>query len=303
MASKNGKNAQTKKNKKTAKSPAATGSSKQKGLSLGAKVVIVLFAVLMALSLMLPSLSAIFANNQSNDAAQSEQSGDSASQDSSDSGDATSDSDSTDSTDDKIAQVDEDYGEQVDKLLASYNEDPTNLATLLNLGKNYMTWGVYVRYYGTTDANTSHANELLKNAIKYYDEYLDVKDSNAVRVDRALCSYYQEDANTALTELEELTASAPDYGPAWANLGMLYEATGDTDAAKEAYAKAQQTDPDDEYGAKSYADQRLAAIESSESGSSASGAAGSTSSSTGGTSSTGTQGLSQTLGDLSGTAL
>ena len=32
-----------------------------------------------------------------------------------------------------------------------YASDSQNLATLLNLGKDYMTWGTYVRYYGTTD--------------------------------------------------------------------------------------------------------------------------------------------------------
>ena len=99
-----------------------------------------------------------------------------------------------------------------------------------------MTWGTYVRYYGTTDADTTHANDLLGKAVKYYDEYLALKDSNAVRVDKALCAYYQQDGTSALQQMKDLTASAPDYGPAWANLGMLYEASGDNDSAKAAYA-------------------------------------------------------------------
>ena len=285
-------------------------NGKKDGLGTGAKAVIVLFAVLMALSLMLPSLAAVFsslAGDSSSDSGQasSEQSSDSSSSDSSSDSDSASSSDDhsssdSSSTNSNFAQADERYGALVDELKGRYDSDPQNLATLLNLGKDYMTWGVYARYYGSTDADTSHANELLSNAVKYYDEYLALHDSNAVRVDRALCAFYSEDQDSALQQLEDLTSQAPDYGPAWANLGMLYEAKGDSDSARSAYAKAQETDPDDEYGAKSYATQRLNSLDSASSQSSD--GSGDSANSTG-TTSTGAQGLSQTLGSLSGTGL
>ena len=264
------------------------------------KALIVLFAVLMALSLMLPSLSSIFSSSSSSSTS-SEQT--TSSDDPSSSDDSSSESSETD----YVAKADEKYGAQVTALEEKYASDPVNLATLLNLGKNYMTWGTYVRYFGSTDADTSHANELLSNAVKYYDEYLAIKDSDAVRVDKALCAYYQEDGTSALQQLKELTESAPDYGPAWANLGLLYEASGDEESAKAAYAKAQETDPNDEYGAKSYATQRLASLESSnetdDSDESASedAAADDSSETTG--SSTGVQGLTDTLSDLTGSSL
>ena len=250
---------------------AKKSTNKSDNIGLGGKILIVFFAILMAASLMLPSFAAIFSSSQSNSSTSEQQS---------------------ESVTDVVASLEE-----------KYSSDPTDLATLLNLGKDYMTWGVYVRYFGSTDADTSHANELLDKAVKYYDEYLAIKDSNAVRCDKAMCAFYQEDGTSALNQLEELTASAPDYGPAWANLGLLYEASGNTDAAKEAYAKAQETDPDDEYGAKSYATQRLSAIESAESGDSSDGSGSSDSTSTTGSSATGSQGLSDTLGSLSGTGL
>ena len=285
-------------------------NGKKDGLGTGAKAVIVLFAVLMALSLMLPSLAAVFsslAGDSSSDSGQasSEQSSDSSSSDSSSDSDSASSSDDqsssdSSSTNSNVAQADEKYGALVDELKGRYDSDPQNLATLLNLGKDYMTWGVYARYYGSTDADTSHANELLSNAVKYYDEYLALHDSNAVRVDRALCAFYSEDQDSALQQLEDLTSQAPDYGPAWANLGMLYEAKGDSDSARSAYAKAQETDPDDEYGAKSYATQRLNSLDSASSQSSD--GSGDSANSTC-TTSTGAQGLSQTLGSLSGTGL
>lgn len=278
----------------------AQQSKKKNASNIGpaGKALIVLFAVLMALSLMLPSLSSIFSSSSSSSTS-SEQS---ASSDDSNSSDADSGSET-----DYVAKADEKYGAQVTALEEKYASDPVNLATLLNLGKNYMTWGTYVRYFGSTDADTSHANELLSNAVKYYDEYLAIKDSAAVRVDKALCAYYQEDGTSALQQLKELTESAPDYGPAWANLGLLYEASGDEESAKAAYAKAQETDPNDEYGAKSYATQRLASLESSDetddSDESASedAAADDSSETTG--SSTGVQGLTDTLSDLTGSSL
>lgn len=260
---------------------AKKSTNKSDNIGLGGKILIVFFAILMAASLMLPSFAAIFSSSQSNS--------------------STSEQQSTSVTD--VASADAKYTDVVASLEEKYSSDPTDLATLLNLGKDYMTWGVYVRYFGSTDADTSHANELLDKAVKYYDEYLAIKDSNAVRCDKAMCAFYQEDGTSALNQLEELTASAPDYGPAWANLGLLYEASGNTDAAKEAYAKAQETDPDDEYGAKSYAAQRLSVIESAESGDSSDGSGSSDSTSTTGSSATGSQGLSDTLGSLSGTGL
>ncbi len=265
-------------------------SNKASNLGIGAKIVIVLFAALMAFSLMLPSLSALFGSSSS-----------STSTDSSTTESTTDDSDSSDDSEEKsqVEQTDDKYSAIVSTLEEKYASDSTNLATLLNLGKDYMTWGAYVRYYGSTDAETTHANELLDKAVKYYDEYLAQRDSSAVRVDKALCAYYQEDTTSALEQLKALSESAPDYGPAWANLGLLYEATGDTDSAKEAYAKAEEADPNDEYGAKTYAEQRLSSIESSESSDDETDTTSSSDSGTT-TSSSSSQGLSDTLNELSG---
>ncbi len=265
-------------------------SNKASNLGIGAKIVIVLFAALMAFSLMLPSLSALFGSSSS-----------STSTDSSTTESTADDSDSSDDSEEKsqVEQTDDKYSAIVSALEEKYASDSTNLATLLNLGKDYMTWGAYVRYYGSTDAETTHANELLDKAVKYYDEYLAQRDSSAARVDKALCAYYQEDTTSALEQLKALSESAPDYGPAWANLGLLYEATGDTDSAKEAYAKAEEADPNDEYGAKTYAEQRLSSIESSESSDDETDTTSSSDSGTT-TSSSSSQGLSDTLNELSG---
>ena len=288
---------------KQVKAPASSGSKQSKdGLSTGAKVALTVFAVLMALSMMLPSIAAIVnsgsGSDSSADSSQS-QTSDSGSQDGSSSDDSSSSGSS-----DAVSQADDKYQPLVDALEQKLSSDSQNLATLLNLGKDYMAWGVTVRYSGTTDDATSHANELLEKAISYYDQYLALKDSGAVRVDRALCQYYEEETSEATAALEQLTQDMPDYGPAWANLGMLYEVAGNSDQAKSAYEKAQETDADDEYGAKTYATQRLSAMESAaSSGSSSSDSTTTTTSGSSTSGSTGVKGLSDTLANLSGTSL
>ncbi len=292
------------------------------------KVLVAVFAVLMAASMMLPSLSAIYSVLTADAASSSSSSSDTSSGSSSDSsdsssessdsadesGDSTADDSTTESTEDtsdaEYASADEKYQSAVASLEEKYAADKTNLATLLNLGQKYMTWGVSVTYVATTDASTSHANQLLEKARTYYSEYLAIKDSNAVKVDMALCKYYEEDTTAATTELETLTQEAPDYGPAWANLGVVYEAASRTDDAKAAYNKAIETDASDEYGAKSYGESRLSSIESSESSESSSTTSTSTDladassdgTTTSSTSSSGLSGLSQTLSSMSGTS-
>lgn len=284
--------AKAKRAKGTAEAQAKSAKPKD-GMPLGAKVALTVFAVLMALSMMLPSIAAIVGTSSSQDSSSQSQSADS-----------SSSADSSDGTTDAVAQADEKYQPLVEALEAKLSSDPQNLATLLNLGKDYMAWGVTVRYSGSTDASTSHANELLEKAISYYDQYLALKDSGAVRVDRALCQYYEEETSEATAALEQLTQDMPDYGPAWANLGMLYESAGNSDQAREAYQKAQEADADDEYGAKTYATQRISAMDSA--ASSSAGTTDSTSATTSGSSttgSTGVKGLSDTLANLSGTSL
>ncbi len=286
-------------------------------MSTPVKVLVAIFAVLMAGSMMLPSISAIYSVLTA-DAATSSSSSDSSSDttdssDSSDSTDETSDDSSTDETadeadDSEYASVDEKYQSAVASLEEKYSADKTNLATLLNLGQKYMTWGVSVTYVATTDASTSHANQLLEKARSYYSEYLAIKDSNAIKVDMALCKYYEEDTTAATTELETLTQESPDYGPAWANLGVVYEAAGKTDEAKAAYNKAIEADANDEYGAKSYGESRISSLESSESASTTTSTssdladASSDGTTTSSSSSSGLSGLSQTLSSLSGTS-
>lgn len=208
-------------------------------LSRFQKVVIVLFIIVFALSTLAGALASVFQGQQTQIADQSQE-------------DVT------------IESLDEDYQPVISDLESKVAENAEDTASLLALGRYYFSWGASVAQLAQVDSETSHANELLGKAVEYYDRYLELEDSDAARVDRALCFYYEGDTTTALNDLEEITQSSPDYAPAWANLGMLYEVRGDTDGAKSAYQKAAELDPDDEYNAKTFAEQRLDAIAQSE---------------------------------------
>lgn len=213
------------------------------------EIIIVLFAILMGVSMMTPSLAGIFGNGA---AQQQEQQQDQ---------DQQSSTTSTDtSTATGVAAVDEKYQPLVNDLEAKLNDDPNSLATLLGLGNGYMQWGYEVSATATTDQDKQHSQDLLAKAQDYYNQYLALNDSDVVRVHIALCKLYGGDTSGAQADLETLTQNHPDFGLAWANLGLVYEREGDTSKATDAYNKAKEADPNDEYGAKSFAEQRLKAI-------------------------------------------
>ena len=117
--------------------------------------------------------------------------------------------------------------------------------------------------YASTDEENAHVTDLLQKAEDYYDTYLESNDAAAAHVNRALCRYYLGDSAGAISALEKFVAATPDYAPAWANLGMIYQETGDTNKAEDAYNKALEVDPNDENGMKSYVTSQLQSITSS----------------------------------------
>lgn len=227
-SSKKRKNAQTGGQAKTSK--------KKDGLSTPAKVLIVVFAALMVFSMMIPSLSAIVNSGSSTE---------------------------TMTADEMKEQINSTYEEQVAGYEEQLESDPDDEDALLSLGDNYLAWAVNLSYYASTDDETLQVYDHAEKAVEYYDRYLeDHADDSETRTSRAMAEYYGGDYASALADLEEITSDDPDYAAAWANLGLMYEISGDTDAAAEAYDTAIEKDPDDEAGVKSYAEGREEAMES-----------------------------------------
>lgn len=252
------------KGKHAAKGKGSSGSksTSTSKLSTPAKVIIIVFAVLMAFAMMFPSLASIVASNnqEQSDSSQTDSSTtDSSSSDSTDSTDSSSDA-SMDGIPENLQSTAKTYVSEVNSLESKLNDDPNNLAALINVADDYMNWGYASLQASTTDDEKSYSNGLLQKAMDYYDRYLALHDSNTAKVDRALCQYYMGDTAGGTAALEQIAADAPDFGPVWANLGMVYEQAGETDKAMDAYQKAVDADPNNEYGARTYANQRLAAL-------------------------------------------
>lgn len=159
-----------------------------------------------------------------------------------------------------VDYVDSQYESVVADLESKVEADPSDIDSLLSLAQNCASWGQMVGMLAQDDDERAHGTELLQRALGYYDQYLEQNDTPEARTDRALCAYYLGETDDALTDLETVTQTSPDYAPAWADLGMLYEAKGSTDQAIAAYEQAVALDPDDEAGAKSYAQGRLDAL-------------------------------------------
>lgn len=200
------------------------------------KVSIAAFAVVLVVAMMVPSLSAIVTSLRRPDPAASVAS---------------------------VADIDEIYSGEADQLSAALEQDETSVENLLNLGGVYYSWGYGVLSVATTEKDRAHASELFGQAVSCYDRYLQIEDSQDVRVSRAMCLLYAGDTAGAQESLEEVVEAHPDNASAWANLGSIYEGT-DVDAAKEAYQNAIAADPDDEQGANSYATSRLSLLEGTE---------------------------------------
>lgn len=300
--------------------PKHSGSSHQHGsksgkrnIGTGAKVVIVVFAVLMALALMLPFLSTIVASNNEAQSSSQSQSDSSSSTDSStdSSDDSSADDVSLDGVPENLQSTAKTYAGTVQTLESKLDDDPNNLATLINLADDYMNWGYASLKSSSSDDEKSYSNALLQKAVEYFDRYLALHDSNSAKVNRALCQYYLGDTDGATKALEQITTDAPNFGPGWANLGLVYEQAGETQKAIDAYQKAVEADPNNEYGARSFANQRLVALQSQQSSSSDStsstdGSSSETTSSDGSTSSdssSSSNSLANTLNSSSGTGL
>ena len=208
-------------------------------------IAVSVFAVILVLSMMVPSLAAIVMNARQAKAVSQAQSGE-----------VTSET------------IDAAYQTQAEEAEAALAASPDDAEAMLNAANNYFGWGYAVGAYATDENAATHSVELLGKARDLYDQYLAKEDSSDAAVNRALCLLYMGDVTGAQESLEAIVEKDAECASAWANLAMIYETT-DPEAATAAYEKAIAADPDDAAGAKSFAQSRLDAMEAVEEASSA----------------------------------
>lgn len=220
--------------------------------SLFMKIVIIIFAVILVLSLCLPFFSSCSAmpSTTQDDSAQS-------------------DSSTEAST---VAEIQAQYASLIESLEGKLADDPDNLTHLASLGNNYMDEGVDMKSASDAADNEETIAEVFSKAVGYYDDYLeaaaagdaDADSVSAVTVDRAVCLFYSGEEDQAIADLSSFLEETDDYVMGWYNLGAFYSQQGDNDQAKEAFNKVIELDPDNESGIVSYAQLQLAIIEASE---------------------------------------
>ena len=208
-------------------------------MSPAMKVIIIIFAVILVLSLCLPFFSSCSFGGTATDTA-------------SEAVEETQEAAQT-----TVASVDAQYATVISELDSRLSEEPNSLVTLANLGNNYMEWGSALQ--GASDAadNEEHVQEVFGQAVGYYDQYLALNDSKAVTVNRAICEYYAGSEDEAIADLEQFVATDTTFSPAWVNLGQFYETAGRTDEARAAYNAALEAEAVDSYNMAYYAQLRL----------------------------------------------
>lgn len=228
-------------------------------------IIIIAFAVLMALSMTLPSLAQIFAShtNQADKQAQTEAA---KKKQNAEAGSASQTEAADTTTVDGIMKL---YSTDIARHEKALEKDKNSLVELLQCGKTYMEAGGKAASVAKTDDDAKKVVTLFDQAKGYFDRYLALQDAVTVRVDRALCDLYEGNIENGITALKKLTDAAPqdagsEYGYAYMYLGIAYQAKGDTNSAKAAYQQAQKLDPNDEFGARSMAVTRLAQLTAAE---------------------------------------
>ncbi len=205
--------------------------------STGMKVVIVLFAVILVVSMCVPFISSCTVTGSS-----------------ADSSDSSDTSTSTATT--TVASVKQQYSSIISSLEDKLAADEDNTTAMASLGNNYMDMAAAMRSASDASDNSDEVEAAYAKAAEYYEQYLAKASSQAVTVDHAVCLFYGGSADEAVSELSEyVQGDGAEYAMAWYNLAIMHY-TGDTPdyaSAVEEFNKAAELDSDGSAGINMYA--------------------------------------------------
>ncbi len=198
------------------------------------KVVIVVFAVILVVSMCLPFFSSC-SFNSGNDAQESDD----------------TEQQSTSAATTTVASVKAQYSGVISNLEQKLADNPDNTTAMASLGNNYMDMASAMRSASDYSDNADEVEAAYAKAAEYYEQYLAKESSQAVSVDHAICLFYGGKADEGVSELAEyVKGDGADYAMAWFNLGIMHY-TGDTPdyaAAVEEFNKAAELDSDGSAG-------------------------------------------------------
>lgn len=213
----------------------------------GKEIAVIVMAVIVVVSILLPSFATFVSGNKSQTAT-------------------------------SFSSAQEIYKPKVDELQTKFDQDPTNAEAALNLANEEYLYGSNAINYASTDDEKSEADAIMRKAVDDFTTYLNLAGSlttfdekNAV-VTRALCNLYLGDDTLAIQQLKDLLKET-NFAPAWQGLGMIYESQGNNNQAIEAYQNAIAAPQESNQNVTSYCESRLKVLKAENANSSGGAAA------------------------------
>ena len=179
----------------------------------GAKrVAITIFAVFIAILMMVPSIGQIIMGRQAENAAKEGIH--------------------------SVEDVDKMFKEQLDSVVKAAQDNPDDKNAQLAVPQFYMQWASYANILSQTDEDKQHTADLYEKASEAYDKVLaDHSDWSAAHVGKASCMYAQGNEEDAISYLEKYNKENPDDPQILFGLGNLKNSKDERDEAKALYQR------------------------------------------------------------------
>lgn len=206
------------------------------------KVMIIILAALMAMLVLLPSITSIMNQPAANTGTQT------GSQNTS--GTAT------------YEGVSQQYAATVAANEAAIQKNPKDAAALKQQANTYFDWALTVRQTGTLGQQGLDI-PLWKQAVTYYQRAVaaNPKTDPAVDTDYAVALFYSGDTKQAVVVIDKVLKVQPDFPQALLNRGIFAESVQDTSTAVASYTKFVKLNPKDQASSVEYAKAQLAKLQ------------------------------------------
>lgn len=166
-----------------------------------------------------------------------------------------------------LEAINQQFAPTIGSLTTLLQSDPASYTVLVSMGDTYFDWAAQVQQAAQTDATKQGADVALWVAAKdAYRRALDVESgAPPVTIDYAITLFYTGETLAAIEQAESIRESAPEFPPAWFNLGIFYGSVGDVEKAVENYERYVELDPEGKQGNVDFAKEQLASLTTTES--------------------------------------
>ena len=188
-----------------------TAKKNGKKKKTGKEIAVIVFAIFIALSMMIPSIGYIvnYYNNQ----------------------------EKMEHSHPTIEQVNETFGQTIENLENRIKEDPNSYELYDQLGDAYLAWAGNSYDPNNFDGTIGRVGELSNKAIDAFDHSLDIETNERAILGKALALVLTQKPDQAKEVLETYLKNHPDSPDAYAMLAGLFEESNDTQKAIDTYQK------------------------------------------------------------------